>query len=162
MKPLIYLGADHAGFALKESMKAYLKDLGYEVHDCSALQEDPLDDYPDFIIPAAEAVAKSNGRAMGIVFGGSGNGECIAANKVHGIRAALIYDEYTAKMSRIDNDANVLCLAGRTATKDITFAHKLVQLWLDTPFSGEERHKRRITKITTYENDRNTSGDPRA
>ncbi|HSD12329.1 MAG TPA: RpiB/LacA/LacB family sugar-phosphate isomerase, partial [Patescibacteria group bacterium] len=107
--------------------------------------------YPDFIFPAAAAVARSGGSAMGIVFGGSGIGECIAANKVRGVRAALVYDRYTARMSREHNDANVLCLGGRTVTKDAALAKRLVKIWLETPFSKDARHVRRLKKIAAYE-----------
>lgn len=146
----IYLGTDHAGVPLKEAIKDFLVALGYHVHDQGAFDEKPSD-YPDFILPVAEAVASSRGRAVGIVFGGSGVGECIVANKVRGARAALVYDRYTAKMSREHNDANVLCLGGRTVTKRVTLAKALVKIWLETKFSGEARHVRRLKKITEYE-----------
>lgn len=149
-KPTIHLGTDHAGLALKEALKLRLVRLGYHVHDHGAFDATPSD-YPDFIIPAAAAVAKSKGSAVGIVFGGSGIGECIAANKVRGIRAALVYDRYTARMSREHNDANVICLGGRTAAKDPASAWRLVKTWLATPFSAEARHVRRLKKIAAYE-----------
>src|SRR5574341_2691353 len=114
----IYLGTDHAGFALKTAIKEYLIGLGYHVHDAGAFGKDEKDDYPDFIIPAAEAAARTKG-SFAIVFGGSGLGECVAANKVKGARAVAAYDAYTARMSRVDNDANVLCLGGRASTKDL-------------------------------------------
>ncbi|MEK9152506.1 MAG: RpiB/LacA/LacB family sugar-phosphate isomerase, partial [Patescibacteria group bacterium] len=122
-KTIVFLGTDHAGFALKEAIKAYLKKLGYDVRDMGAADDAPSD-YPDFILPAAMSVAAARGKAVGIVFGGSGIGESIAANKVRGIRAALAYDLYTAKMSRQHNDANVLCLGGRTVTKKLALAKK--------------------------------------
>ncbi len=150
-KPVICLGTDHAGFSLKEEIKKHLIDLGYEVKDFGAQTADSADDYPDFIIPAAEAVAASNGRAVGIVFGGSGIGECMAANKIRGIRAAMPFDAYTASLSRQHNDANVLCLGGRTATGDVETAKRLVRIWLETPFTGDERHVRRLKKIADYE-----------
>jgi len=149
-KPLICLGSDHAGFELKEAVARYLRRVGYRVCDHGAFSAEPSD-YPDLIIPAAEEVARSKGKALGIVFGGSGIGECIAANKVPGIRAALVYDGYTAKMSRLHNDANVLCLGGRTVTGDRAAAVRLVKTWLRTPFSQEARHIRRLEKITRYE-----------
>lgn len=151
-KPLVCLGTDHAGLKLKNAIKDYLIGLGYHVHDLGAFDEDPSD-YPDFVIPAAEAVAKGKGKAVGIVFGGSGIGECVAANKVRGVRAALVYDRYGAKMSREHNDANVLCLGGRTVTRDAGLAKRLVKIWLDTPFSGDKRHVRRLKKISRYEHD---------
>jgi ribose 5-phosphate isomerase B len=149
-KPLVCLGTDHAGLKLKNAIKDYLIGLGYHVHDIGAF-DDASSDYPDFILPTAATVAKTKRKAVGIVFGGSGIGECIAANKVKGIRAALVYDRYGAKMSREHNDANVLCLGGRTVTKDATLAKRLVKLWLDTPFSGDKRHVRRLKKISRYE-----------
>lgn len=149
-KPTIHLGTDHAGLALKDEIKAYLVGLGYHVHDAGVFDASPSD-YPDTVIPAAAAVARSGGSARGIVFGGSGIGECVAANKVKGVRAALVYDRYTAKMSREHNDANVLCLGGRTATGDARLAKRLVRLWLETPFSKDARHVRRLKKIAAYE-----------
>ena len=150
-KTIVFLGTDHAGFALKEAIKAYLKKLGYDVRDMGAADDAPSD-YPDFILPAAMSVAAARGKAVGIVFGGSGIGESIAANKVRGIRAALAYDLYTAKMSRQHNDANVLCLGGRTVTKKLALAKKIVKTWIETPFSDEDRHVRRLKKIARYEN----------
>ena len=146
----IYLATDHAGFTLKETIKDYLLAEGYDVKDLGAY-DDTMSDYPDFIIPAAEAVAASNDTALGIVFGGSGIGECIAANKVVGARAAEAYDLYTAKKSREHNDANVLCLGGRTITKSPALAKKIVKAWLTTSFSKEDRYVRRIKKVSYYE-----------
>lgn len=140
----IYIGTDHAGFELKEELIGFLKNLGFDVEDKGAYKFDEADDYPDFIFPVAEAVAQDE-NSKGIVLGGSGQGEAMVANKVKGIRAALVYDEYSAKMSREHNDANVISLGARTVS--INEAKKLVKLWLDTPFSGEERHQRRINKI---------------
>ena len=149
-KPLICLGSDHAGFELKEAVARHLRQAGYRISDHGAFSIEPSD-YPDFIIPAAEEVVRSKGRAKGIVFGGSGIGECIAANKVAGIRAAPVCDDYTAKMSRLHNDANVLCLGSRTVTGDPATAIKLIKTWLRTPFSKETRHVRRLGKIIRYE-----------
>jgi len=149
--PAVYLGTDHAGLALKNAIKDELVRLGRHVHDVGALENDPLDDYPDYIIPVAQAIAASKGKAVGIVFGGSGIGECIAANKVKGVRAALVHDLFTAKKSREHNDANVLCLGSRTATKDIALAKRIVRAWLSTPFTKDARHVRRLKKIATYE-----------
>lgn len=149
-KPTIHLGTDRAGLALKEAIKLFLVRAGYHVHDHGVFDATPSD-YPDFVIPAAAAVARSGGSAMGIVFGGSGIGECIAANKVRGARAALAYDRYTARMSREHNDANVLCLGGRTVTRDAALAKRLVKLWLETPFTKDARHVRRLKKIAAYE-----------
>lgn len=151
MKPLVCLGTDHAGLKLKVVIKDELVRLGYHVHDLGTFSPESSD-YPDFVVPAAEAVAAAKGKTVGIVFGGSGIGECIAANKVKGVRAALVHDRYGAKMSREHNDANVLCLGGRTVTKDAKLAKRLVRLWLETPFSGDKRHVRRLKKISRYEN----------
>jgi ribose 5-phosphate isomerase B len=147
---IVHLGTDHAGLLLKNAVKDMLVKLGHHVHDHGAFDDRPSD-YPDFVVPAAEAVAASGGRDRGIVFGGSGIGECIAANKVRGVRAALVFDAYTARMSREHNDANVLCLGGRTATRNKALALRLVRIWLKTPFTKAARHRRRIHKIARYE-----------
>lgn len=146
----VYLGTDHAGFALKENLREWLVRAGYRVVDMGTY-DDADCDYPDFVLPAAEAAAGSRGRAVAIVLGGSGIGECVAANKVRGVRAALAFDTYTARMSREHNDANVLCLGGRTVTRDPKVARRIVKKWLETPFSKETRHRRRIRKISDYE-----------
>ena len=150
----IYIGTDHAGFELKEELKIFLEKLGCEVDDKGAYEFNEADDYPDFIFPVVKAVAEDIARDLGsrgIVIGGSGQGEAIVANKVKGIRAAVVYDEYSAKMSREHNDANIISLGNRTLT--ISKAKELVKLWLETPFSNEERHIRRIEKIKAIEND---------
>ncbi len=149
----IYIGTDHAGFELKEELKKFLKDLGCEVEDKGAYEFNREDDYPDFILPVVKAVAEDIARDLdsrGIVIGGSGQGEAIVANKVKKIRAAVVYDEYSARMSREHNDANIVSIGTRTLSADK--AKRLVKLWLETPFSNEERHKRRIEKIKTIEN----------
>lgn len=145
----IYLGADHAGYKLKEKVKAYLGKRGFDVKDFGANSEEPVD-YPDFIFLVAEMISL-NPSGRGIVFGGSGIGECIAANKIKGVRAALCYDSYTAKMSREHNDANVLCLGGRTITKNWARTKKILDIWLGTKFTGEARHLRRLKKISKME-----------
>ncbi len=148
----IYIGTDHAGFELKEELKKFLEDLGCEVEDKGAYEFNKEDDYPDFILPVVKAVAEDIARDLdsrGIVIGGSGQGEAIVANKVKNFRAAVVYDEYSARMSREHNDANIVSLGTRTLSADK--AKKLVKLWLETPFSNEERHKRRIEKIKTIE-----------
>ncbi len=135
----IYIGTDHAGFELKEELKKFLKDLGCEVEDKGAYEFNREDDYPDFILPVVKAVAEDIARDLdsrGIVIGGSGQGEAIVANKVKKIRAAVVYDEYSARMSREHNDANIVSLGTRTLSADK--AKKLVKLWLETPFSNEE------------------------
>ncbi len=149
----IYIGTDHAGFELKEELKIFLESLGCEVEDKGAYEFNESDDYPDFIYPVVKAVAEDIARDLdsrGIVIGGSGQGEAIVANKVKGIMAAVVYDEYSAEMSRKHNDANIISLGNRTLA--ISKAKDLVKLWLETPFSNDERHKRRIEKIKTIEN----------
>lgn len=144
----IYLGSDHAGYKLKEKVKAYLLKKKYAVKDFGAFSEKPSD-YPDFVFLVSEMVSLKKG-AKGVVFGGSGIGECIAANKIKGVRAALCYDAYTARMSREHNDANVLCLGGRTVTKNWKLTKKILDIWLKTKFSGEVRHVRRLKKVANF------------
>jgi ribose 5-phosphate isomerase B len=138
----IALGTDHAGFHYKEKVKQLLESLGHQVKDFGTFNEDPVD-YPLFIRPAAEAVA-SGECDRGIVFGGSGNGEAMTANKVHGVRCALCWNEETAKLSRQHNDANVLSLGERVIAEDM--AMTIVRLWLETPFEGG-RHERRVAML---------------
>ncbi len=145
----IYIGTDHAGFDLKEELIRFLEDSGYEVEDMGAYEFSATDDYPDFVFPVAKVVAEDAENRRGIILGGTGIGNGILANKVKGIRAGVVYDEYSAKMSREHNDANVMTLGARTLT--VNKAKKLVKLWLNTPFSNEERHKRRIDKIKKLE-----------
>jgi ribose 5-phosphate isomerase B len=138
----IALGTDHAGFRYKEEVKQLLTLLGHEVKDFGTFNENPVD-YPLFIRPAAEAVA--NGECeRAIVFGGSGNGEAMTANKVHGVRCALCWNEEVARLSRQHNDANVLSLGQRVIPEEI--ALKIVRIWLETPFEGG-RHVRRIAEL---------------
>lgn len=146
----IYLGADHAGFELKEKIKSYLQETGYEVEDCGAFSFDKSDDYPDFIAKAAVGVSKDQG-SMGIIFGKSGAGECIVANKIKGIRAILGFNQENVELARLHNDANVLSLG--SAFVNIDAAKDLVKIFLETQFSNEERHKRRIEKIKEIENE---------
>ena len=138
----ISLGTDHAGFHYKEKVKALLVELGHEVKDFGTFSEDPVD-YPEFIRPAAEAVARGECE-RGIVFGGSGNGEAMAANKVRGARCALCWNEETARLSRQHNDANVLSIGERMIPEDLML--KIVRVWLDTPFEGG-RHAKRIAAL---------------
>lgn len=138
----ISIGSDHAGFVYKEAIKAWLISAGHEVTDFGTDSTAPVD-YPDFIRPAAEAVA-SGMCERGIVLGGSGNGEAMVANKVHGIRCGLAWNEESASLSRHHNDANVLSLGERMMTEDL--ALRIVALWLTTPFDGG-RHIARINKI---------------
>ena len=158
MSKVIYLGADHAGFELKQKIAAYLKTRGYAVRDLGPHTHNPDDDYPDFTIPVAQAVAKHK-KALGIALGGSGIGECIAANKVRGARAVRAWNIQSAKMSRWHNDANVLCFgAGKTVDKaghgiglSLAQAKPIINIFLATPFSGAPRHLRRLKKIADYE-----------
>ena len=147
----VFLGTDHAGFALKEDIKSFLKAAGYEVIDCGAYGLDPDDDYPDFVSKASTGVAEepSASGSKGIVFGKSGAGECIVANKIKGIRAALGFNERNVELTRTHNDANVLCLGSDFVGPEL--AKALVKLFLETPFSGEQRHIRRIEKIKGIE-----------
>lgn len=144
----IHIGSDHAGLEFKGKIVEHLRAQGHTVEDHGPHFYDALDDYPGFCIPAAEATAKEPG-SFGIVLGGSGNGEQIAANKVEGIRAALVWSIETAKLAREHNDANVISLGGRM--HDEEFCLKLVDTFLATPFTGDERHVRRIGLITKYE-----------
>jgi len=142
----IYIGSDHAGYELKEKLKIYVKELGYEIEDKGAFSLDRADDYPDFIVPVAEAVAKDE-NSFGIILGGSGEGEQISANKVDGIRAIEYYggNLEIVKLGREHNDANVLSLGARFLKEEE--AKEAVKIFLETKFSGEERHIRRINKI---------------
>ncbi|MFC6084904.1 ribose-5-phosphate isomerase [Sphaerisporangium aureirubrum] len=145
----VYLAADHAGYELKNHLVSWLKDHGHDVVDDGAFVYDAEDDYPTFVLRAAEAVAADPG-GLGVVIGGSGNGEQIAANKVRGIRAALAWSEDTAALGRKHNDANVIAIGARMHTAEE--ATRLVEVFLSTPFSGDERHRRRIAQLSTYEN----------
>ncbi len=143
----IYIGTDHAGFKLKQALVAHLKELEYEVEDFGAHKYNEKDDYPDFIALVARAVASSPDRNRGIILGGSGQGEAILANKFPGVRAAVCYGPpfEIVRLSREHNDANILSFGARFITKDE--AKEAVNLWLNTEFSGEDRHSRRIKKI---------------
>lgn len=147
----IHIGSDHAGLDFKSVIIKHLEANGHEVTDHGPLSYDPLDDYPVFCIPAAEAVAQEPG-SFGIVLGGSGNGEQIAANKVKGVRAALVWSLEIAKLAREHNNANVISLGGRMHTEE--FCLELVDTFLSTPFPGDERHVRRINLIAEYETER--------
>ncbi len=153
----IFIGADHTGYEMKEKLKDYLGELGYEVVDKGAFELNKDDDYPDFIKPVAEAVSLEVG-SMGIILGASGQGEAMSANRVKGIRAAVFYGQ--AKISQTDstgnildminstrmhNDANILSLGMHFINEDE--AKEVVKMFLETKFSGEERHLRRIKKL---------------
>ena len=142
----IFIGTDHAGFELKEALVVFLRELGHEVEDLGAHTYEVLDDYPDFIRPVAEAVARDTA-SRGIILGGSGQGEAMCANRVRGARAAVYYGGPVdiAVLSREHNDANILSLGARFVDEDE--AREVVRVWLATPFGGEEKHARRIAKI---------------
>jgi len=145
----IALGADHAGFALKQHLLATLRRLGHEVADHGTHSEDPVD-YPEICAGVGRAVVQ--GKAdRGVVIGGSGQGEQLAANKVVGVRAALCNDLYTARLSRAHNDANVLAMGGRIVAAGL--ADEIVTLWLATTFEGG-RHQRRVDQISAIERER--------
>lgn len=158
----IYIGSDHTGYKLKEKLKTYFSELGHEIEDKGALQYDADDDYPDFVRPVAEAVARESD-SFGVLLGGTGQGEAMCANRVSGARAAVFYGEAIAKeaidikgtksvdsfeiikLARIHNNANILSLSTRFLSEDeIKFA---IELFLNTPFENEARHKRRIEKL---------------
>jgi ribose 5-phosphate isomerase B len=149
----IHIATDHAGLELSHFLIRELTKQGHEVFDHGPKSYDPLDDYPAFCIRAALAVVadqQAGADALGIVLGGSGNGEQIAANKVKGVRAALAWNESTAKLAREHNDANVIALGARQHSLDEVL--HLIELFIAEPFSQDERHVRRIGKIATYEN----------
>jgi ribose 5-phosphate isomerase B len=145
----IYLGSDHGGFKLKESIKKYVKKLGHQVVDKGNKRLVKTDDYPDYGYKAAKAVAASKGKAKGILFCGSAEGICIVANKVKGVRAVAVWDLTNARLSREHNDANVICLSGWKLKTEK--AKKIVKKWLETSFTFETRHVRRLKKISKIE-----------
>jgi ribose 5-phosphate isomerase B len=144
----VYLGSDHAAFELKQRLIEHLASLGHEPVDCGPTAFDPDDDYPPFVLRAAAGAAAEPG-SLGIVLGGSGNGEAIAANKVRGVRCALAFSEDTARLGREHNDANVLSLGARMY--DEATALRFAEIFLSTPFTGEERHVRRLAQLGSYE-----------
>ena len=144
----VYLGSDHAGYELKNHLVEWLKGAGHEPVDCGPHIYDAEDDYPPFCLRAAERTA-ADPEALGVVIGGSGNGEAIAANKVKGVRAALAWSEQTAALGREHNNANVISIGGRMHTEDE--ATRFVEIFLNTPYSGEPRHTRRIEMLSEYE-----------
>lgn len=148
----VHLGCDHAGLDLKDQLIAWLTTHGYEPVDHGPFSYDPEDDYPVFCLRAAQGVVADQSagvEALGVVIGGSGNGEQIAANKVEGVRAALAWSEETARLAREHNDANVVAVGGRMhPLDDMT---RFVEIFLTTGFSGAERHARRIGMLTDYE-----------
>lgn len=151
----VHLGSDHAGLELKDHLLTWLIDHGYEVVDHGPFIYDALDDYPVFCLRAAEGVAAEQEEgldSLGVVIGGSGNGEQIAANKVIGVRSALAWSEETAVLAREHNNANVIAVGGRMhSLEDMT---RFVEIFLSTPFPGDERHVRRIDLLASYETTR--------
>ena len=141
----IHLATDHAGLELKEKVKLYLSDLDYEVIDHGAYEYDALDDYPDFIFPCANAVS-NDPKSKGIILGGSGQGEAMAANRVKGVRAAVFYNgpDKIIKLSRQHNNANILSLGARFMSEKKMY--KIIEVWLSTDFESG-RHQRRIEKL---------------
>lgn len=144
----IGIATDHGGFGLKAPVEKFLKSNGHEIQDFGAYELDNGDDYPDFIIPLAEAVSAGT-VDRGIALCGSGVGISIAANKVEGARAALVHDAFSAKQGVEDDNMNILCLGGRVIGPSL--AIELIQIFLKAEFSGAERHRRRIAKIDEYE-----------
>jgi ribose 5-phosphate isomerase B len=144
----IGVAADHGGFLLKERLAEELRAEGYDVTDFGAWDEDPLDDYPDFVVPMAEAVA--DGKIdRGIAICGSGVGACVAANKIPGVRAGLIHEVYSARQGVEDDNMNVICLGGRVIGYEL--AKDLVDAFLAATFRDEERFRRRLSKIADLE-----------
>lgn len=144
---MIYLGADHAGFNLKEELKKYLEELGHECEDLGNKKLELEDDYPDFASAVAEKTVENDGQ--GVLICATGFGMAMAANKIKGVRAAVCWDDFTALQSREHNNANVLCLGSKIV--DSETARKIVRTWLETEFSGDERHVRRLNKIRELE-----------
>lgn len=167
---IVYLATDHTGLEIKDKANKFLTELGFQVEDCGAYEFDKNDDYPDFIAKAAEKVSQNPDNSMGIIFGGSGQGEAMAANKFKGVRAAVFYgcvtparaaditgrtssDPYEMlRLTREHNNANVLSIGTRFLTDDDIL--KVITLWLDAPFTNEERHLRRIQKIAKIEDNK--------
>lgn len=159
----IHIATDHAGLEFSTRLQHHLSDQGHDVVDHGPLEYDALDDYPAFCIRAAQAVVRDQADGvdtLGIVFGGSGNGEQIAANKVQGVRAALVWNVATAELAREHNDANVIAIGARQHTFEE--AAKFIDIFIATPFTFEERHVRRIGQIAAYEADGSLLPDPRA
>ena len=148
----IHIATDHAGLEFSQDLQTHLRSNGHEVIDHGPQTYEPLDDYPSFCINAARAVVVdqlSGIEALGVVFGGSGNGEQIAANKVAGVRAALVWNTSTAELARQHNDANVISIGARQHTIDEPTS--FIDTFIATPFSNDERHARRIAQVGEYE-----------
>jgi ribose 5-phosphate isomerase B len=144
----LHIGSDHAGYELKDHLETWLSGAGHEVVDHGAATYDAHDDYPPYCLRAADAVARDPG-SLGIVLGGSGNGEQMAANKVAGVRAALVWNEETARLAREHNDANVISIGARMHS--VEEATRFVELFVSTAYSGDPRHTRRIEMLHSYE-----------
>jgi ribose 5-phosphate isomerase B len=144
----VYLGSDHAGFELKARLVQWLTGAGHEPVDCGPASYVPDDDYPVYVMRAAAAAVAEAG-SLGIVIGGSGNGEQMAANKIRGVRAALVWSTETARLARLHNNANVLSLGAREYS--VEDAVGFAKVFVETPFSGEPRHERRLAMIAAYE-----------
>ena len=144
----VFLGTDHAGFELKQDLVQRIVSAGYELQDFGAMELDPEDDYPPYCLRVAAAVAREPG-SLGVVVGGSGNGEQIAANKVPGVRAALAWNVATARLAREHNDANVVAIGARMHSREEAWL--IVSTFLSTSFSGDVRHIRRIEQVSAYE-----------
>ncbi len=159
----IHIATDHAGLEFSTQLQHHLAELGHDIVDHGPLEYDPLDDYPAFCIRAAQGVVRDQNAGiptLGVVFGGSGNGEQIAANKVVGVRAALVWSIATAELAREHNDANVISIGARQHT--VEEAIGFIDRFIETPFSGEERHVRRIAQLAAFEADGSLQPDPRA
>lgn len=159
----IHIATDHAGLEFSTQLQHHLAEAGHEVIDHGPVEYDALDDYPSFCIRAAQATIadqRAGVEALGVVFGGSGNGEQIAANKVEGIRAALVWSIATAELAREHNDANVIAIGARQHTFEEVAG--FIDRFIATPFSNEERHVRRIGQIADFERDGSLLPDPRA
>jgi ribose 5-phosphate isomerase B len=148
----IHIATDHAGLEFSEDLQKHLRDAGHEVVDHGPKTFEPLDDYPSFCINAARAVVRDQAagiETLGVIFGGSGNGEQIAANKVLGARAALVWNVPTAQLARQHNDANLISIGARQHSVDEAILY--IDTFINTPFSFEERHERRIAQLAEYE-----------
>jgi ribose 5-phosphate isomerase B len=159
----IHIATDHAGLEFSTRLQHHLGDQGHEIVDHGPLEYDALDDYPAFCIRAAQAVVRDQEAGiptLGVVFGGSGNGEQMAANKVVGVRAALVWNIATAELAREHNDANVIAIGARQHTFEE--AASFIDRFIATPFSGDERHARRIAQIRAYEDDGTLLPDTRS
>jgi len=159
----IHIATDHAGLEFSTQLQHHLAAQDHDIVDHGPLDYDALDDYPSFCIRAAQAVVRDQDagvQALGVVFGGSGNGEQIAANKVRGIRAALVWSIATAELAREHNDANVIAIGARQHTFEE--AASFIDRFVETPFSNEERHSRRIAQIAAFEEEGSLEPDPRA